>query len=84
MIKGITRQVIVVQGQDPSIFEQAIFLVREEVLEDGGVTEQMLLQQANQVCGQRSKGFRRLNRVAAALIGAGTMGVLWALCTILL
>ena len=30
MVKGINRQVIVVRSPDPSLFEQAIFLLRPD------------------------------------------------------
>ena len=46
MVKGITRQVVVVKGGDPAMFEQAIFLVRDDVLAQGGVTEEALLEEA--------------------------------------
>ena len=41
MVKGTTRQVLVVRPQESDLFEQAIFLLREEALEQHGVTEQV-------------------------------------------
>ena len=38
MVKGNTRQVIVVKSPDPKLFEQAIFLLREDALEKQGLT----------------------------------------------
>ena len=32
MVKGITRQVILVKSPDPKLFEEAIFIVKEEAL----------------------------------------------------
>ena len=32
MVKGISRQVIVVRSPDPKLFEQAIFILREDAL----------------------------------------------------
>ena len=32
MVKGISKQVIVVKSPDPRFFEQAIFIVREDAL----------------------------------------------------
>ena len=32
MVKGISRQVIVVRSPDQKLFEQAIFILREEAL----------------------------------------------------
>ena len=38
MVKGTTRQVILVKGTGEKLFEQAIFLVRDDALRSGGVT----------------------------------------------
>ena len=46
MVKGITRQVIVVKSPDKKLFDQAIFLVREDALANGGITEEALLNEA--------------------------------------
>ena len=43
MVKGISRQVIVVSSPDKELFEQAIFIIREDARE---VTEEMLLKEA--------------------------------------
>ena len=44
MVKGVTRQVVVVRSPDPELFEQAIFIVRG----DGAhtITEEEVLRQA--------------------------------------
>lgn len=36
MVKGITRQVILVKSPDPKLFEEAIFIVKEEALAGRG------------------------------------------------
>ena len=46
MVKGINRQVIVVRSPDPSLFEQAIFLLRPDAPESCNVTQDELLRQA--------------------------------------
>lgn len=46
MVKGISRQVIVVHSPDPKLFEQAIFIIREDARE---VTQEQLLKEANQL-----------------------------------
>ena len=38
MVKGTTRQVLVVRPQESDLFEQAIFLLREEALEQPDFT----------------------------------------------
>lgn len=46
MVKGISRQVIVVQSPDPKLFDQAIFILRDDVGE--GVTDEALLKEAKE------------------------------------
>ena len=43
MVKGLSRQVILVQSPEPKLFEQAIFILREDAPE---VTEAALLREA--------------------------------------
>ena len=45
MVKGISRQVIVVDGPDPKLFDQAIFILKDEALGEG-ITEDALLKEA--------------------------------------
>ena len=44
MVKGISRQVIVVHSPEPKLFEQAIFILKEDAQE---VTDEQLLKEAN-------------------------------------
>ena len=46
MVKGTSRRVIVVDSPDPTYFEQAIFIVRNDVYERPGVTAQQVLGEA--------------------------------------
>ena len=46
MVKGISRQVIVVQSPDKKLFEQAIFILKEDAV---GVTEEALMKEANRI-----------------------------------
>ena len=45
MVKGVSRQVIVVQSPDRKLFEQAIFILRDDPSQQG-ITEEMLLREA--------------------------------------
>lgn len=45
MVKGISRQVIVVQGAEPKLFEQAIFILKDDALGEG-ITDEALLKEA--------------------------------------
>ena len=46
MVKGISRQVIVVRSPDPKLFEQAIFILREDALGKDGMSARLSRRQA--------------------------------------
>lgn len=91
MVKGITRQVILVKSPDPKLFEQAIFLVREDALAREGVGVEQVMQEARQAAYgylRRDGGWREKLRavpgpvwgaVGAALASAGWMTGLFLL-----
>ena len=62
MVKGITRQVILVKSPDPKLFEEAIFIVKEEALAREGVDADQVLRQARQAANGYLKGSRAWNR----------------------
>ena len=75
MVKGISRQVIVVQSPDPELFEQAIF-----ILKDGQpkVTDEVLLKEATHLINQTgSKKKNYLYGPVWACGGALATGFLW-------
>lgn len=82
MVKGTTRQVIVVNGTDKAVFDQAIFLVRDDVISNGGVTEDAILKQARQACQTASPPPAWRNILWSAF-GAGAVGLLWLLTALL-
>ena len=43
MVKGTSRRVIVVDSPDQKLFEQAIFIVRNDAFSQDGVTPQQVL-----------------------------------------
>jgi len=49
MIKGINRRVIVVKSPDRRFFEEAIFIVREGIVGQGGVTAEQVVEEARRV-----------------------------------
>lgn len=86
MVKGISRQVIVVQSPDPKLFEQAIFILKEGAMESGGVTDQQLLSEANRLIrsGRGEKlGIRRIYGPIWACAGALLTGIAWVICTLI-
>ena len=52
MVKGITRQVILVKSPDPRLFEEAIFIVKEEALARGRLKEN-----TGKGCGYHGEGY---------------------------
>lgn len=64
MVKGLSRKVIIVKSPDPKIFEQAIFIVRDEYALKQGISQKELLRQAknaadgyiNDAYGGKAKG----------------------------
>ena len=46
MVRGTSRRVIVVESPDTNLFEQAIFIVRNDALSKDGVTAQQLVDEA--------------------------------------
>ena len=83
MVKGVSRQVIVVHSPDPRLFDQAIFILKDEAVKEG-ITEEALLKEAQQVIrGPHKKRKLYLNGPAWACGGALVTGIVWLL-TILL
>ena len=87
MVKGISRQVIVVRSPDPKLFEQAIFILREDALGKDGMSDRAILRQAQQAAGSYvPAGKRRALPLGKALWAAGgalLTGLAWLLTVIL-
>lgn len=84
MVKGISRRVIVVDSPDPRIFEQAIFIVRNDVLGGDGVTSRQLVDEARRVARNyvrvhASKPVSRIPRAPLfwSAVGAFSIGCVW-------
>ena len=85
MVKGTTRQVIVVRPQESDLFEQAIFLLREEALEQHGVTEQALLEEARRLAAAplSARPRRHIPALLYAAMGAASVGLAWLSCILI-
>ena len=84
MVKGISRQVIVVESPDQKMFEQAIY-----ILKDGqkGLSDDDLLREARKISQMQQEGSRHsvfLYVLIGVLIGAALMGVAWVLTALFL
>ena len=84
MVKGISRQVIVVHSPDPKLFEQAIFIVRNDAAGEG-VSARELVEEAKRVArnyaggdhGRLSRLWRDLSPAVYTLMGAAGIGLVW-------
>ena len=84
MVKGISKQVIVVNSPDPELFEQAIFILNEGAVGREGVTEELLLKEAKRLIGT-GRNKRRdilLSATVWASAGAFATGLIWMLSTL--
>lgn len=86
MVKGMSRQVIVVPSPDPKLFEQAIFILRDDALGKNGQTDRAILQEARRAASSYvapGKRRRTLPPLSWAALGAAAMGLIWLLTAIL-
>ena len=74
MVKGISRQVIVVPSPDKKLFDQAIFILKDDAVSEG-ISDDVLLAQAQRVLRSGSQDKKK---------GFVLYGVFWALCGALL
>lgn len=91
MVKGVARRVIVVKSPDRRLFEQAIFIVKEDAFNAEGVTADQVLAEAQRVADgyvKRNMGLgkwvRKIPAPAYAAAGAGFATLMWCLLTIFL
>ena len=73
MVKGISRQVILVDSPDTKLFEQAIFILKDNA---EGITDEMLLKEARRVIN-RPKNARPFRGAAWACGGALLTAIIW-------
>ena len=59
MVKGISRQVIVVHAPDQKLFEQAIFILKDDAVENGGVTDEMLQKEREEILSADAEAIRK-------------------------
>ena len=88
MVKGISRRVVVVESPDQRLFEQAIFIVRNDAA-GKGVTSRELVEEARRVAknyaggSQNSRRFGELKPAVYALMGAAAIGLVWLVVSLI-
>lgn len=84
MVKGITRRVVYIKSPDPHVFDEAIFIVKEDALHRG-VTNDEILREAQDTAESYIKSCRKkgvISRIPApffAAVGAAVTGLFWFL-----
>lgn len=76
MVKGITRQVIVVQSPGKEIFDQAIFILKDSAVKEG-VTDEKLLREAKRCIRGDGEGKLFQSGPVWACGGAVFTALLW-------
>ncbi len=86
MVKGVSRRVIIVKAPDPRLFEQAIFIVKEDAAHAEGVTADQVVAEAQRVAdgyvkrnAPLRKNMARIPGPAFLAAGAALASVVWAL-----
>ena len=86
MVKGISRQVIVVHSPDPKLFEQAIFILKDDAVSNDGVTDELLLKEAKHLIASHSINKRKnffFTGPVWACAGAVLTGMIWLLTVLI-
>ena len=85
VVKGVSRRVIVIKSPDLHIFDEAIFIVKEEALRAGGVTSDEIIKQAQQVADKYVRAHLNKSWLAGlpapafAAFGAAVTALVWVL-----
>lgn len=85
MIKGTSKRIIVVKSPDPTIFEQAIFIIRDDYLRQSGVSSAQIIKEAQKVAdsyvrtklGGRKGIFSKNSGPVLAFAGAAASSLVW-------
>ena len=76
MVKGISRQVIVVDAPEPKLFEQAIFILKEDA---PAMTDETLLKEAKRLIARPEVSTKWHTGPVWALGGGFVVAVAWML-----
>lgn len=88
MVKGISKRAILVKALPNTIFEEAIFFLKEEIVTDGVDADEILKEAYNVAvnCSDKRK-LKISKRVAQATsftaLGASIVGIIWMLSVII-
>lgn len=79
VVKGTARRIVVVKSPDKKVFEEAIFIVREEYMHSAGISQSELMKQARDAARgyvgklhtREKKPRQALTAVISAIVASG-------------
>jgi hypothetical protein len=85
VVKGVSKRIVVVKSPDPKIFEQAIFIIREDYAGQSGMSDSDVYREASRAANRyMGTKCRTATKVAASLraplyaaAGAAATGLAW-------
>lgn len=86
MVKGISRQVIVVPSPDERLFEQAIFILKDSAVGEGITREALLKEAEKAIRGREASGKKRHRYLYGAVWAAGgavLTGLAWLISAVI-
>jgi len=89
LVKGISRRVVVIRSPDKRIFEEAIFIVREESVNAKSITGEMIVREAQEIADRyvrenlKKRRLPKLPPLFFTALGAIVTGCIW-IATILI
>ncbi len=88
MVKGISKRAILVKTLPNTMFEEAIFFLKEDVLNDGVNADELVREAHSAAVYYSEKRNKRFSKKAVAAttftaLGASLMGIIWMLYTII-
>ncbi len=85
MVKGVSKRVIVIKSPDKRIFEEAIFIMKEDAFKTAGVTAEDIVNEACKIASsyvRKNTGVKCKTKyiIPAAYVtaGAAIAGIIWA------
>lgn len=90
MVKGVSRRVVVIRSPDKRVFEEAIFIVREDSYNTKSVTGEMIVKEAQAVADRyirenlKKRVLPKMPPLFYSAVGAIFTGAVWIATTLLM
>lgn len=85
MVKGIAKRVVMVKSLKRSIFEQAIFVIKDEAYANGKLSADKILSEASGIAERYLSTKKHSSKqtefylILSAVAGGAFVGIIWAL-----